>query len=340
MLVGSRDFGTEDVIQLPLVDTNKCGIYVDAVTNISTSNPSLKKPNGMYAGSAYMFYIRWLCYSRHRKGSLKSKSKRIHMLAGRSGEKTTLHPRAVMILEDNEIRTPFFSILEGITIILFGTVHDYGVRNHVVSDESIQLFHDATPPTFPVQRDYQGLNTAFALKQGIERARNRDVCCSNCALPRRECPEERMVFARVGGTAFASYWCLRCYDYWRSSGKVRPGIVIRRNSVPKPDACAKCNLPAAEVRGWFWFDDIQTWNCRGKRHELNRCINCESERKLGAELFTTMDSTSTSLGEWIKVWAWSWSKKVAEGPGRSAGRVGSGRLFDPLCGRQIDGSIR
>lgn len=71
------------------------------------------------------------------------------------------------------------------------------------------------------------------------------------------------MFARIGGTPFASYWCLRCYDCWRSSGKVRPGIVIRRNSVPKPDACATCNLPAAEVRGWLWFDDVQTWNCQG-----------------------------------------------------------------------------
>ncbi|KAF4543879.1 hypothetical protein BFW01_g10551 [Lasiodiplodia theobromae] len=58
--------------------------------------------------------------------------------------------------------------------VFFGfIIEDEGnLPDQVVSDESIQLFRDTTLPTFP-QRDYQGLNTAFALKQGIGRARNR-----------------------------------------------------------------------------------------------------------------------------------------------------------------------
>lgn len=166
-----------------------------------------------------------------------------------------------MIFKEEEIGTPLHAVTEALVIVLCQTVQDDGCRCPFVTTASFQLYQHCIPPTLG-PRKYQGLNTAFSLRQGIPRYRFKKLECHNCHITREE-KNTDFVYARAGeNLTMASYWCTACFLYWYNYGEVRPRRTILKNKTPKPPRCPDClEIKDASYKGWCWCDSKERWYC-------------------------------------------------------------------------------
>lgn len=266
VLLGKRDYTAKDLATLPSGDLIKGGIYVDIIHGIDTSvDDRFIKSSGVYTGSGTRLATRLTKYKNVKdqgQGSNDRESRRTHLLAAASSETTSMDPRPLIIFRDNEVATPLFAVSEGLIMVLLRTVHDTGFRNTWVTDESIQLFQHCVPPTLP-SPSYQGLNTVWAMKQGIPKLRSQKVTCCNihCGVTREE-KDTVFHYAKADGLPLGSYWCRVCALYYYNYGDIRPRSVILKKSTPEPSSCPICSVEKNPTdRDWCWDYSVDYWYC-------------------------------------------------------------------------------